>query len=133
MSNSVYMGTDGKEVFQTYVTPENFALTAEAAKAKPISIHVERTAVRVEVAQKESKDKYDTGYEFVLAGNAKKVYAKITGWDIVTVPTHAYTVKKIDLNWGTTINGFEWNKPSDSRSFWADAQYNADEINKSFS
>ena len=132
MSNSVYMDAEGKEVFQTYVTPENFALTAEAAKAKPINIHVERTAVRVEVAQKESKDKYDTGYEFVFAGNAKKVYAKITGWDIVTVPTHAKTVKKIDLNWGTTINGFEWNKPADFRSFWADAQYNADEINKSF-
>ena len=132
MSNSVYVDAAGKEVFQTYVTPENFALTSEAAKARPINIHVERTAVRVEVAQKESKDKYDTGYEFISSGITKKVYAKIIGWDIITVPTHAYTVKKIDLNWASTINGFEWNKPSDYRSYWADAQYNASEINKSF-
>lgn len=129
MSNSVYKGEDGKEVFQTYVTPDNFFLTKDAAIAKPINIYVERSAVRVEVAQGTNDAKFDTG---VLLFGSKKVYAKITGWNIVTVPNHAYTVKRIDTNWEETINGFVWNKPADFRSFWADAQFPADSIIKSF-
>lgn len=129
MSNSVYEGEDGKEVFQTYVTPDNFFLTRDAAIAKPIDIYVERSAVRVEVAQGTNDEKFDTG---VLLFGSKKVYAKITGWDIVTVPNHAYTVKRIDTNWPDQINGFSWNKPTDFRSFWADAQFPADSIIKSF-
>ena len=135
MSNSVYMDTiDGQptEVFQTKVTPENFAVTAEAAKKEPIEIYVERTAVRVEVAQKDnSVTSYDTGYEFVN-GTTTKVYAKIKGWDIVTVPLHAYTVKKIDKSWGTEINGFTWNHPENFRSWWADASFAPENINKQF-
>lgn len=129
MSNSVYKGEDGKEVFQTYVTPDNFFLTKDAAISKPIDIYVERSAVRVEVAQGTNDAKFDTG---VLLFGSKKVYAKITGWNIVTVPNHAYTVKRIDINWEETINGFNWNKPADFRSFWADAQFPADSIVKSF-
>ena len=129
MSNSVYMDAEGKEVFQTYVTPDNFFLTKDAAIAKPIDIYVERSAVRVEVAQGTNDAKFDTG---VLLFGSKKVYAKITGWNIVTVPNHAYTVKRIDTNWEETINGFKWNKPTDFRCFWADAQFPADSIVKSF-
>lgn len=129
MSNSVYMDAEGKEVFQTYVTPDNFFLTQDAAIAKPIDIYVERSAVRVEVAQGTNDAKFDTG---VLLFGSKKVYAKITGWNIVTVPNHAYTVKRIDTNWEETINGFKWNKPTDFRCFWADAQFPADSIVKSF-
>jgi hypothetical protein len=129
MSNSVYKGEDGKEVFQTYVTPDNFFLTRDAAVSKPIDIYVERSAVRVEVAQGTNDAKFDTG---VLLFGSKKVYAKITGWDIVTVPNHAYTVKRIDSKWGNLINGFEWNQPDLFRSYWADAQFPADSIVKSF-
>lgn len=137
MSNSVYMGEDGKEVFQTYVTPENFSVTAAAAQDNPIEIYVERSAVRVEVAQKGTETKFDTGYDFIdkssSLATSTDVYAKITGWDIVTVPTHAYTVKKIDTSWGEEINGFKWNKPADFRSYWADAQWtNEGQINKAF-
>ena len=132
MSNSVYVDKDGKEVFQTKVSPENFAVTAEAAKLKPIEIYVERTAVRVEVAQKDQTvTSYDTGYEFVN-GTTTKVYAEIIGWDIVTVPLHAYTVKRIDKNWETEINGFTWNHPDDFRSWWADASFAPEDINKQF-
>ena len=132
MSNSVYVDSTGNEVFQTKVAPENFAVTAEAAKQKPIEIYVERTAVRVEVAKKDQAvTSYDTGYEFVN-GTTTKVYAKIKGWDIVTVPLHAYTVKRIDKNWGAEINGFTWNHPEDFRSWWADAQFEAKDINKEF-
>lgn len=136
MSNSVYMDKDGKEVFQTYVTPDNFSVTKEAAKANPINIFVERSAVRVEVAQKGTEAMFDTGYDFIdkssSLATSTDVYAKITGWDIVTVPTHAYTVKRIDTSWGNLINGFEWNKPDHFRSYWADAPWIASEINKQF-
>lgn len=132
MSNSVYVDTiNGQptEVFQTKVTPKNFSVTRDSAERNPIEIYVERTAVRVEVAQGGTAvDKYDTGYKFAT----KEVYAKITGWDIVTVPNHAYTVKRIDPLWGKIINSFEWNKPSEYRCFWADAQFPADSILKSF-
>lgn len=130
MSNSVYKDpASGKEIFQTPIKPENFTLTKEAALANPIDIYVERSAVRVEVAQGTADTKFDTG---VLLFGSKKVYAKITGWDIVTVPNHAYTVKRIDINWPDQINGFTWNKSTDFRSFWADAQFPADSIVKSF-
>lgn len=133
MSNAVYEDpTSGNEVFQTIVTPENFAVTKEAALAKPIDIYVERSAVRVEVAQKEAITSYDTGYDFNDGTNTIDVYAKITGWDIVTVPNHAYTVKKIDTNWADQINGFTWNQPNDYRSWWADASFPADSIIKEF-
>jgi hypothetical protein len=132
MSNSVYVDNDGNEVFQTKVAPENFAVTAEAAKKKPIEIYVERTAVRVEVAQNDKAvTSYDTGYEFVN-GTTTKVYAKIKGWDIVTVPIHAYTVKRINKDWEDEINDFTWNHPDEFRSWWADAQFNAENINKQF-
>lgn len=132
MSNSVYKDASGAEVFSTPLSESNFALSEADAKLNPINIYVERTAVRVEVAQKTAVEKYETGYKTLLGVDSVMVYAKIVGWDIVTTAKHAYTVKKIDLTWPDQINGMTWNMPADFRSYWADASWVADSLNKQF-
>lgn len=143
MVNSVYKGADGSEVMATPITIDNLAINEENAKAKPVTIYVERTAARVQFSKKEgvnefidvktasgSNDNYVVKY---ADGTEVTVKAKILGWDIVTTAQETSLAKKIDTNWADNINGMAWNQPALYRSYWADATLAAGKLNKQFS
>jgi hypothetical protein len=123
MTNSVYVGADGKIVMETPITVENLAINATAALANPVKIYVERTAARIEVKEAtDAPDVYDTETNITDAmGTTTHVYARIIGWDVVTYANTTTLAKEIDLSWEATINGLTWNQPALYRSYWAKA------------
>ena len=122
MTNSVYVGADGKIVMETPITIDNLAINAADAEKNPVKIYVERTAARIEVKEATAKDVYDTNTNITDAmGTTTHVYAKIIGWDVVTYANTTTLAKEIDLSWEATINGLTWNQPALYRSYWAKA------------
>ena len=143
MTNSVYRGADGKEAFETPITLANLAINEANAIANPVVIYVERTAARVQVKQLTTHTSYsstvggyDTGVDIDIdnAGNVKDVYAKIAGWKIVTYSNNATLVKDVEFATWTTasLNGFNWNDPTNYRSYWANADKTAAQVTKGF-
>ena len=122
MSNSVYY--DGTDVaIATAISTDNYAATAEAAKAKPVTIHVERTVAKVSL---------NVSYSDKLAGhdntfstqqkdaNGNFIYVQFDGWTVTGVADNSYVIKKIEKDWGTTAPFANWNDASLYRSFWAE-------------
>ena len=122
MTNSVYVGADGKIVMETPITVDNLAINADDAEKNPVKIYVERTAARIEVKEATTTAVYDTNTDITDAMNTTThVYAKIIGWDVVTYANTTTLAKEIDLSWDATINGLTWNQPALYRSYWAKA------------
>lgn len=122
MSNSVYVD-GGQKVWASNISGY-VETTADAAKAKPVDIFVERVAVKVEtttINMSELSDKTPV-YEVGETTTGKKVYAKINGWGIANENDNAYLVKQISLNWTDANLGFaagsSWNIPAYKRCFW---------------
>ena len=114
MSNSVY-AQNNQEVNATPITMDNIGLTAEDAKAKPVTVYVERVAAKVSVKETIAEGTtFNTGEE----ANGTQVYAKIVGWDINTTISHSYLVKDITPDW--SLN-FTWNDEPYRRSYWANS------------
>ncbi len=142
MVNSVYKGADGSEVMATPITIDNLAINEENAKAKPVTIYVERTAARVQFSKttgvgelidvKAANGTDDYTFEYT-DNSSVTVKAKILGWDIVTTAEKTTLAKKINTAWADNINGMAWNQPALYRSYWADATLTADKLNKQFS
>jgi hypothetical protein len=122
MTNSVYVGADGKIVMETPITVDNLAINADDAEKNPVKIYVERTAARIQVKEATTTAVYDTNTDITDAMNTTThVYAKIIGWDVVTYANTTTLAKEIDLSWDATINGLTWNQPALHRSYWAKA------------
>lgn len=129
MSNSAYMA-DGKVVNCTEIGPGHYANSKEGAQANPVTIYVERLAVKTsaKLNTEATNTKYnatlgafDTGVTYTdAAGNAgNKVYVKITHWDLNTVNTDAYIIKHLKPEWATNAPFDGWNEPEKFRSYWA--------------
>ena len=125
MSNSVYVD-GGQKVWASNISGY-VQTTAEAAKAKPVDIFVERVAVKVETTTSNMSELRDATpvYEVGETTTGKKVYAKINGWGIANENDNANLVKQISLNWTDANLGFaagsSWNIPAYKRCFWEDA------------
>ena len=129
MSNSVYLNGSAEVVDAVAVTEANIAKSAAAAKANPITIHVERVAAKVEYPaatngvyfdiNRTIKDTVDDQPNGVA--NETKVYAKIEGFELYNDYEESWLVKKIDTDWnlGDDVLGFNWNESGRYRSFWA--------------
>lgn len=125
MSNSVY-ADGGQKVWASNISGY-VQTTADAAKAKPVDIFVERVAVKVETTTSNMSELSDATpvYEVGETTTGKKVYAKINGWGIANENDNANLVKQISLNWTDADLGFaagsSWNIPAYKRCFWEDA------------
>lgn len=128
MSNSVYLNGSGETVDAVALVEGNIAKDADAAKANPITIHVERVAAKVEYPaatngvlfdiKRTIEDTVETGNN---AAEVTKVFAKITGFELYNDYEKSWLVKKVDENWGLgdAVLGFNWNESGRYRSFWA--------------
>lgn len=119
MFNAVY-GENGVRVRSAAVKPENLATTIDAAKAKPVTIYVERSVAKVRVLLGTNvanaatgriplKDK--KGDDLIVKG--KQIYLSLGGWGLTAETDKGNLIKDIDPAWVSTW----WN--GGHRSFWA--------------
>lgn len=130
MTTSVYLDENKKVVNTTAIDDEDFYATQKEALAatKPVVIHIERAAAKVQVIAKASYDVKDETAEnngadagdIHVDGALKKLQMNIDGWKLNNInPTT--TIMKDISNW-TAAAPFTtpaWNEPANWRSYWA--------------
>lgn len=132
---------DNTMYFATRLNPSDFKTTAEAASAtaNPVEIYVERLGAKVQLKMSEElSDKYvkyggETYYRLsqTLAGGGNMtdgdnmsdvdLYVKVVGWGLNATAKQSYMGKRLSGGWLTAGPWEGWNRPSDWRSFWAQA------------
>ncbi len=131
MSNSVYMDGAGNMVDAVPLTAANIKTTADAAKAAPVEIYVERVAAKVVLTASGKVDGttniFDTQKNttpVVSAGQSSDidVYVQLHGWELYNENNQSYLLKDIDPAWDVTALGLTWNDIPYYRSYWADSQ-----------
>lgn len=129
---------DNTWYFATKLNPSDFKTTAEeASNQNPVKIYVERLAAKVQLTVGTESGKFETynnetyyklsqtlagGNNITDGDNMSDVdlYVKVVGWGLNATAKQSYLSKKLSSEWNTTLwNG--WNKPTDWRSFWAQA------------
>ena len=135
MTNAVYANaatTTATVVASTAITQQNYASSADAAKANPVNIYVERNVAKVRVKFDEgititSDNRIalrDSENHTILVDN-KQVYLKISKWSLTAYTNEGYLSKHISAAWNTGNSGTslfgtaQWNWPAYFRSFWA--------------
>lgn len=119
MFNAVY-GENGVRVRSAAVKPENLATTIDDAKAKPVTIYVERSVAKVRVLLGTNvanaaigciplKDK--KGDDLKVKG--EQIYLSLGGWGLTAETDKGNLIKDIDPTWTSSW----WN--GTHRSFWA--------------
>lgn len=124
MSNAVYANGTNKVV--TVSVEGHLYTAAEAAKADPVTIYVERVLakVRMQTAFENNNliptgtDKQGNEYQF----QGKKLYAKFLGWNVTATTDQSRLMKEINPSWPAGLFGLgdaePWNYPAYFRSFW---------------
>jgi hypothetical protein len=93
---------------------------AEALKASPVVVYVERLASKVEL---KSADKFSLG-DYTVDGTSKELFAKINAWGLNATTKDIYCYKSIDTNWdfkfkkSTNDAGTSWSDPDNFRTYW---------------
>lgn len=129
MSNSVY-AENGKPVYATALSNEDYHTSADEADKHPVSIFVERVLARLDLII--SPDLTNTAVETLtlykatsegddIEGEETAVYAKFLDWNITTTPKKSRLIKEINPAWPDQFFGeYEpWNAANYHRSFWA--------------
>ena len=122
MYNSIFKGENGDGAVA--ITSGNLQKTEEIAKAHPVTIYVERSVAKVEVALGDDvktagtdklalKDKDGNELKIVVEGTEEQVYLKLEDWSLTADTDKGRLVKDINPEWPGTW----WN--STHRSFWA--------------
>lgn len=155
MSNSVYAeaGSPATEHVAYDITADKIKDSKAAALASPVEIYVERVVAKARVGIDTDQLKAitftpaegytaDNVYEITgededgqtiygsdgNAGDKKKIYVKLLGWNVTGTAPESRLVKKIIPTWGGEnwlADNFkwgqknEWNYPTFNRSFWA--------------
>lgn len=126
MSNSVY-SNGSKAIDAATITSANWAASADAAKANPVTIHIERVIAKVEIDWSNwTADDTNNTYKMPVTDPAKidntekTVYAVIKGWGVTRVREKSTLLK--DLNATYTNLGITnwWNDSDHFRSYWAE-------------
>lgn len=119
MFNAVY-GENGVRVRSAAVKPENLATTIDAAKAKPVTIYVERSVAKVRVLLGQDVAGAETGRIPLkdkkgddLKVKGEQIYLSLGGWGLTAETDKGNLIKDIDTKWVSTW----WN--GTHRSFWA--------------
>ena len=133
MSNSIYAkdtDTEKPATFEEVSVAGHLYPDAEAAKANPVSIYVERVLAKVSVNVDPEATAITIGenekiYSTTTTGETtlvegEKVYVKFLGWNVTATADKSYLMKHIDPTWDENLFGAgnPWNWEG-HRSFWA--------------
>ena len=130
MTNSVYMDGAGKVVDATPLTAANIKTSADAAKATPVEIYVERIAAKVVLTAggkvEGTENIFDTQKDstpIVALGETSTidVYVKLFGWELYNDYATTNLLKDIE-NWDVATLGLTWNDIPYYRCYWAASQ-----------
>lgn len=125
MTNSVYVD-NGKIVNAQAISNDNIKTSAEEAKEAPVSIYVERAAVKVSLKQGENTD-FELENTSVVDGSSTEMKIVVDGWCINAYNQSTYLVKNLDASWANNApisNWSDWSSAANHRSYWAqDANY----------
>lgn len=126
MSNSVYVA-NGVEKCASIVTGF-VATTADAAKAKPVDLFVERVVAKVQptidanyAATDGRKWTKIDGKDAMKVGvyGTNDIYAVVDGWGVADENGKAELVKQVDTKWNDENLGISvWTSPDYHRCFW---------------
>lgn len=131
MSNSVYMDGADKIVDAVPLTAANIKTDADAAKAAPVNIYVERIAAKVVLTASGkvngTANIFDTEKNttpVVSAGESSDidVYVQLHGWELYNDNNQSYLLKNINTEWNVGNMGLTWNDIPYYRSYWADTK-----------
>lgn len=131
ISNSVYMDHAGNMIDAVPLTAANIKTTADAAKAAPVDIYVERTAAKVVltangkvVGTDNIFDTQKNSTPVLLAGTSSEidVYVKLHGWELYNDYNTSSLLKNIDTTWDPAVLGLTWNDIPFYRCYWAKSQ-----------
>ena len=124
MSNSVY--ANGTAKMEAVNVAGHLYSTAEAAKANPVIIHVERVLAKARLtvgltAAGDHSDVYKTSTDGSLKYGEDEIYVKFLGWNVTATAKTSRLMKEINPLWPTDLfsQTLLWNTADYYRSFWA--------------
>lgn len=116
MSNSVYVDGGSNVIDYTVIPASSIKSTADAAKAAPVDVYVERVLAKVRASASVDASKQKS---LELNDGSTLYYApKYTGFTLANLADKSYLVKRLsksyaDWSWDA------WNDLSNFRSYWA--------------
>ncbi|MCS2305874.1 hypothetical protein NXX42_02185 [Bacteroides thetaiotaomicron] len=98
--------------------------TAEAAKADPVIIHVERVLAKARLTvglTANANGVYKTSADGSEKFDNEEIYVKFLGWNVTTTAKESRLMKEINSGWSSSLFGSTllWNTADYYRSFWA--------------
>lgn len=124
MSNSVY--ANGTTKMEAVDVSANLRSSADAAKAAPAIIYVERVVAKTSL-DVDLEPAGDTEGVYATASEDKEykfgdqtIYVKFLGWNVTAAADKSYLMKDINANWADDLFGAQkWNWAPYFRSYWA--------------
>lgn len=122
MSSSVY--ANGTTKMEAVNVAGHLYSTAEAAKADPVIIHVERVLAKARLTvglAANDNGVYKTSADGSEKFDNEEIYVKFLGWNVTTTAKESRLMKEINPGWSSSLFGSTllWNKADYYRSFWA--------------
>lgn len=122
MSNSVY--ANGTTKMEAVNVAGHLYSTAEAAKADPVIIHVERVLAKARLTvglAANDNGVYKTSADGSEKFDNEEIYVKFLGWNVTTTAKESRLMKEINPGWSSSLFGSTllWNTADYYRSFWA--------------
>lgn len=124
MSNSVY--ANGTTKMEAVDVSANLRSSADAAKAAPAIIYVERVVAKTSL-DVDLEPAGDTEGVYATASEDKEykfgdqtIYVKFLGWNVTAAADKSYLMKEINAGWADNLFGAQkWNWAPYFRSYWA--------------
>lgn len=121
MSSSVYADRGTK--MEAVNVAGHLYSTAEAAKADPVIIHVERVLAKARLTvglTANANGVYKTSADGSQKFGDEEIYVKFLGWNVTATAKTSRLMKEINPSWPSNLFGSTlWNTADYYRSFWA--------------
>ena len=122
MSSSVY--ANGTTKMEAVNVAGHLYSTAEAAKAAPVIIHVERVLAKARLTvglTANANGVYKTSADGSEKFDNEEIYVKFLGWNVTATAGTSRLMKEINPQWTSALFGSTllWNTADYYRSFWA--------------
>lgn len=122
MSSSVYANETTK--MEAVNVAGHLYSTAEAAKADPVIIHVERVLAKARLTvglTANANGVYKTSADGSQKFGDEEIYVKFLGWNVTATANTSRLMKEINPSWPSNLFGSTplWNTADYYRSFWA--------------
>lgn len=121
MSSSVY--ANGTTKMEAVNVAGHLYPTADAAKADPVIIHVERVLAKARLTvglTANANGVYKTSDDGSQKFGDEEIYVKFLGWNVTATAKTSRLMKEINPSWPSNLFGSTlWNTADYYRSFWA--------------